>query len=76
MGFNYLLVTFAAVIIGGIGKIQGAIVGAVIIGMVTDISGAYWSSGYSQVFALLILLFALLLRPSGIFTTIIPDTGA
>ena len=76
LGFNYLLVTFAAVIVGGLGKVHGALIGAVIIGLVTEISGYYLSSGYKQVFALLLLALALILRPSGIFATEAAETRA
>jgi branched-subunit amino acid ABC-type transport system permease component len=76
LGFNYMLVTFAAIIVGGLGKIHGALAGAVIIGMVTELSGYYLSSGYKQVFALLLLLIALILRPSGLFTTAAAETRA
>jgi branched-subunit amino acid ABC-type transport system permease component len=76
LGFSYLLVTFAAVIVGGLGKVQGALVGAVIVGMATEISGYYLSSGYKQVFALLLLLVALMLRPGGIFATAAAETRA
>jgi branched-subunit amino acid ABC-type transport system permease component len=76
LGFNYMLVTFAAIIVGGLGKIHGALAGALIIGMVTEISGYYLSSGYKQVFALLLLLLVLLLRPSGLFATSATETRA
>ncbi len=76
LGFGYLLVTFAAVIVGGLGKVHGALVGAVIVGMATEISGYYLSSGYKQVFALLLLLVALVLRPGGIFVTAAAETRA
>jgi branched-subunit amino acid ABC-type transport system permease component len=76
LGFNYMLVTFAAVIVGGLGKVHGALVGALVVGMVTEISGYYLSSGYKQVFALLLLLVVLLLRPSGIFATAAAETRA
>jgi branched-subunit amino acid ABC-type transport system permease component len=76
LGFSYMLVTFAAVIVGGLGKVHGALVGAVIIGMVTEISGYYLSSGYKQVFALVLLLVVLILRPSGIFTSAAAETRA
>jgi len=37
MGFNLLLVVFAAVILGGIGSVYGAVAGGVVIGMVTQL---------------------------------------
>ena len=41
-------------------------IGALIIGVVTSLTGYYVSSGYAQVGALLILLTALLVRPQGL----------
>jgi branched-subunit amino acid ABC-type transport system permease component len=66
LGFNFLLLTFAAVIVGGLGRPLGAVIGALIIGVVTAVTGYYISSGYAQVGALIILLLALLLRPQGL----------
>ena len=68
IGNSFLLVTFAAAIVGGVGRVYGAMAGALIIGLVTEVSGAYLSSGYKQVAALLILALVLLLRPNGILT--------
>jgi branched-subunit amino acid ABC-type transport system permease component len=67
LGFNFLLVTFSAAIIGGIGKVNGAIVGSLIIGILTEVTGYYLSAGYKQEFALLALVLFLFVRPRGIF---------
>lgn len=67
LGNDFLLVTLAAAIVGGVGRVYGAIAGALVIGLVTEISGAYLSAGYKQVAALAILALVLLVRPSGIF---------
>lgn len=66
LGFNFLLLTFAAVIVGGLGRPGGAVIGALIVGVVTALTGFYVSSGYAQVGALLILLLVLLVRPQGL----------
>lgn len=76
LGFNFLLVTFAAVIVGGIGKMYGAIGGALIIGIVTEFSGFYLSSGFKQDFALIVLILVLIIRPNGLFTTLISEVRA
>ena len=73
LGFNYLLVTFAAVIVGGIGKMYGALAGALIIGLVTEFSGFYLSSGYKQEIALVVLILVLFVRPNGLFTTLLGE---
>jgi branched-subunit amino acid ABC-type transport system permease component len=69
LGFNYLLVTFAAVIVGGLGRPFGALLGAAIIGIVTELTGYYISSGYAQVGALVLLLLVLVTRPQGLLTS-------
>jgi branched-subunit amino acid ABC-type transport system permease component len=76
LGFSYLLVTFAAVIVGGVGKVYGAIAGALVVGVITELSGFYLSSGYKQVIALCVLIVVLLLRPNGMFSTLVADTKA
>jgi branched-chain amino acid transport system permease protein len=68
MGFGFLLVTFAAAVIGGIGRRYGAMGGALIVGIATELSAAYLSSGYKQVIAVGLLILFLLLRPAGLFS--------
>lgn len=69
VGFGFLFVIFAAVILGGIGHPYGAIVGALIVGIATEMSAAFISSEYKVAIALVILIIALLIRPQGIFAS-------
>ena len=69
IGFGFLFVVFAAVILGGIGHPYGAIVGAFIVGVATEMSAAFISSEYKVAIALVILIIALLIRPQGIFAS-------
>ncbi len=69
VGFGFLFVIFAAVILGGIGHPYGAIVGALIVGVATEMSAAFISSEYKVAIALVILIIALLIRPQGIFAS-------
>jgi branched-subunit amino acid ABC-type transport system permease component len=68
MGFNIVLVVFAAVILGGIGSPYGAMLGAYIIGVAQEISimipGV--AAEYRYAFAFLIMIATLLYRPQGI----------
>ncbi|PZS16090.1 MAG: hypothetical protein DLM57_11380 [Pseudonocardiales bacterium] len=66
LGNSFLLVTLAAAIVGGVGRVYGAMIGALTIGLVTELSGAYFNAGYKQVAALAVLTLVLLVRPSGI----------
>jgi branched-subunit amino acid ABC-type transport system permease component len=76
LGFNFLLVTFAAMIVGGIGKMYGAVIAGLLIGIVTSVAGAYTNQGYNQLFALGLLAIVVLVRPSGLFNTRAADTRA
>jgi branched-chain amino acid transport system permease protein len=72
MGFNVLLVIFAAVILGGIGSVYGAMLGGFLIGMVVELTPILTSVGipiggeYARALAFLIMVAVLLFRPQGI----------
>ncbi|NDL55484.1 branched-chain amino acid ABC transporter permease [Phytoactinopolyspora sp. XMNu-373] len=66
MGFRLLLLMFAAVILGGIGTAYGAMVGGLVIGMVTELSVLWFPSELKFMWALLALIVVLLVRPQGI----------
>lgn len=68
-GFDFQFVIFAAVVVGGIGQPYGAMVGAAIIGLVTEVSAAFINSSYKNDMAFAILVLVLLLRPQGIFAS-------
>jgi branched-subunit amino acid ABC-type transport system permease component len=66
VGQSFLFVIFSAVILGGIGQPYGAMLGALIIGLATEMSAAVINSSYKSTAAFLILIVVLLLRPQGI----------
>ena len=61
------LKAFAAVVIGGFGSVQGAIIGGIIVGMVDTFSGAYVSSTYRDAIVFMFLVVVLVIRPQGLF---------
>jgi branched-subunit amino acid ABC-type transport system permease component len=63
----FLFVIFAAVIVGGVGSVYGAMAGAVLIGLATEVSAAFIDPAYKLDIAFLILILTLLFRPSGLF---------
>jgi branched-chain amino acid transport system permease protein/neutral amino acid transport system permease protein len=67
LGFQLLLPLFAAAILGGLGKPQGAFVGALVVGVFQEVSVAYFSAGYKPAVAFVILILILLVRPKGLF---------
>jgi branched-subunit amino acid ABC-type transport system permease component len=68
MGFNVLLIAFAAVILGGIGSPYGAMIGAYVIGIAQEMSIALpgVSASYRAAVSFLILVGVLLVKPDGI----------
>ena len=66
LGSQFLFIIFAAVILGGIGRPYGAMLGAVIIGIAMEVSASFIDSAYKTVIAFVILILLLLLRPQGI----------
>jgi len=69
-GETFLFVIFAAVIVGGVGSVYGAILGAVIIGFVTEISAVFINASYKLDTAFVVLILVLLFRPSGLFARV------
>jgi branched-chain amino acid transport system permease protein len=66
MGLRILLVMFAAVILGGLGTAFGAILGGLVIGVISEVSTFWFPTDYKIAFALLVLIIVLLVRPQGI----------
>jgi neutral amino acid transport system permease protein len=65
-GFKLLLLVFAAVVLGGLGTIWGAITGAFIIGIFTELTTLFVPAEFKYVGALLVLIIVLLFRPQGL----------
>jgi branched-chain amino acid transport system permease protein len=66
MGFRLLLLMFAGVILGGLGTAYGAMVGSLVVGIVTEVSVLWFSAELKYVWALFALIVILLVRPQGI----------
>ena len=66
VGFDILLLLFASVTLGGLGAPLGAAVGALIIGMVVEVSTLFVPSELKYVSALVILIVILIVRPQGV----------
>ena len=67
MGWRFLIPLFAAVILGGIGNPYGALVGALIIGVSSEVSTQWINPSYKPAVAFAIMIAALMVRPRGIF---------
>jgi branched-chain amino acid transport system permease protein len=67
MGDLASLKAFAIVILGGLGNITGATIGAFILALVEELGAGYVSSGYRDAMGFLIIIVVLLFKPTGLF---------
>ena len=60
---------FIAAVLGGIGSIQGAMIGGLLLGFIEIMTVAFMPSlsGYRDAFAFVVLVLVLLVRPTGLF---------
>ncbi|MFZ6760934.1 branched-chain amino acid ABC transporter permease [Undibacterium sp. Ji50W] len=81
MGFVPGLKAFSAAVLGGIGNIYGAMVGGIVLGLIEslgagyigDLTGGILGSHYQDIFAFVVLIIVLTLRPSGIMGERVAD---
>ncbi|HJW54923.1 MAG TPA: branched-chain amino acid ABC transporter permease [Burkholderiaceae bacterium] len=81
MGFSPGLKAFSAAVLGGIGNIYGAMLGGVLLGLIEslgagyigDLTGNFLGSQYQDIFAFVVLIIVLTLRPSGIMGERVAD---
>jgi branched-chain amino acid transport system permease protein/neutral amino acid transport system permease protein len=64
---NVLVLVIAAAILGGVGRPYGAMAGALVVGVSTEVAAALGNPLYKEVVALVILVIVLLARPQGLF---------
>jgi branched-chain amino acid transport system permease protein/neutral amino acid transport system permease protein len=62
----FLILILAATFLGGPGQAYGAMLGAVVIGLATEVSAAYITPSYKYVVAFVALLLMLGIRPTGL----------
>lgn len=81
MGFVPGLKAFSAAVLGGIGNIYGAMVGGLLLGLIESLgagyigplTGDFLGSQYQDIFAFIVLIIVLTLRPSGIMGERVAD---
>jgi branched-chain amino acid transport system permease protein len=81
MGFLPGLKAFTAAVFGGIGNLGGAVVGGILLGLIESLGAGYigsWTGGvlgshYSDIFAFIVLIIVLTLRPSGLLGERVAD---
>ena len=81
MGFLPGLKAFTAAVFGGIGNLSGAVIGGILLGLIEAIGSGYigqltggvLGSHYTDIFAFIVLIIVLTLRPSGLMGERVAD---
>jgi branched-chain amino acid transport system permease protein len=81
MGFTPGIKAFSAAVLGGIGNIYGAMAGGILLGVIEslgagyigELTGDFLGSQYQDIFAFVVLIIVLTLRPSGIMGERVAD---
>jgi branched-subunit amino acid ABC-type transport system permease component len=63
---DFLVPTIAAAVVGGVGSPSGAMIGAFIVGLLSDVGAAVTRPDYKNVIAFALLAVVLLVRPAGL----------
>jgi branched-chain amino acid transport system permease protein len=66
LGFRFGLNSFTAAVLGGIGNLQGAVLGALVIGEVNALSDFYLSTNWTQAIVFGVLIAILVFKPTGL----------
>ena len=66
LGFRFGLNSFTAAVLGGIGNLQGAVLGALVIGEINAISDRYISPNWTQAIVFGVLIAVLVFKPTGL----------
>ncbi len=73
LGFEAGLIAFTAAVGGGIGNIQGAALGGLLIGIIAALWDGYFSSQWTQIVVFGILVLVLVFRPTGLLGMQVPE---
>ena len=66
VGLNFVLIAFVIVVLGGMGSIEGALIGGMCLGVVQSVSSYYVAPAYGQMFYFVLFLLVMIFRPNGL----------
>jgi branched-chain amino acid transport system permease protein len=66
VGLNFVLIAFVIVVLGGMGSIEGALLGGICVGVIQSLSGYYVAPAFGQLFFFVLFLLVMVFRPNGL----------
>jgi branched-chain amino acid transport system permease protein len=69
IGGRMMVKAFAAMVIGGFGNIPGTIVGGMLMGMIENVVGGYFTTSIMDISSFLVIMLILIAKPEGLFGT-------
>jgi branched-chain amino acid transport system permease protein len=66
LGFRFGLNSFTAAVLGGIGNLQGAVLGALVLGFINAFSDRYFSANWTNAIVFGVLIGILVFKPTGL----------
>ena len=66
VGLNFVLIAFVIVVLGGMGSIEGALLGGICVGVVQSLSSYYVAPAFGQMFFFILFLLVMVFRPNGL----------
>jgi branched-chain amino acid transport system permease protein len=66
MGDPFIIKAFVVCVLGGLGSVEGALIGGLVYGVIEAFGSQFISTGLPDAIALVVLLFVLIVRPTGI----------
>jgi len=73
LGFRFGLNSFTAAVLGGIGNLQGAVLGGIVLGLINAFSDRYLSAAWTNAIVFGVLIAILVFRPPGLLGQKLPD---
>ena len=67
VGLNFVLIAFVIVVLGGMGSIEGALLGGFCVGVVQSVGSYYVAPAFGQLFFFVLFLLVMIFRPNGLF---------
>lgn len=73
LGFRFGLNAFTSAVLGGIGNLQGAVAGGLVLGLINAFSDRYLSAQWTNAIVFGVLIAILVFRPTGLLGQKLPD---